>query len=167
MLLIIVATMNGIPPPEYIESARKVMGSIDIDPASSDIANLVVKASTYYTADTNGLDKPWCGNMWMNPPYSSKLIKQFMNKVVLHEYDQAVILVNNSTETQWFSQVVQIASAVCFPRGRVKFYGPNGEIACPLQGQAILYVGDNVRDFIKEFSQYGWTCVVDHNFSNF
>lgn len=69
-------------PTEIIETARRVMGSIDLDPASSEIANQTVKAETYYTAETNGLNKKWDGNVWLNPPYSTELIDKFVDKLV-------------------------------------------------------------------------------------
>ena len=145
-------------PIEYIEAARKAMGSIDLDPASSDIANNVVKAGTFYTAETNGLDKEWRGNIWMNPPYSSDLIGKFVDKLVeeRENYNQAIVLVNNATETEWFNKIVSIASAVCFPKGRVKFYMPDGKTGAPLQGQAIIYIGDNIKAFMDAFSLFGW-----------
>lgn len=145
-------------PIEYIEAARKAMGSIDLDPASSDIANKVVKAGTFYTAETNGLDKRWGGNIWMNPPYSSDLIGKFVDKLVeeRENYNQAIVLVNNATETEWFNKIVSIASAVCFPKGRVKFYMPDGKTGAPLQGQAIIYIGDNIKAFMDAFSLFGW-----------
>lgn len=145
-------------PVEYIEAARKAMGSIDIDPASSEIANKVVKAGTFYTAETNGLDKRWGGNIWMNPPYSSDLIGKFVDKLVeeRENYNQAIVLVNNATETEWFNKIVSIASAVCFPKGRVKFYMPDGKTGAPLQGQAIIYIGDNIKAFMDAFSLFGW-----------
>ena len=149
-------------PSEYIEAARKAMGSIDTDPASNDIANKVVKAEKYYTIETDGLAHDWHGNVWMNPPYSSDLITKFIEKLKeqRENYEQAIILVNNATETQWFYEIVKIASAVCFPKSRVKFYMPDGKTGAPLQGQAVLYVGDNTEKFISAFGGIGWTAKI-------
>lgn len=145
-------------PSEYIEAAREVMGTIDTDPASSEVANQTVKASTYYTAETNGLEHDWTGNVWMNPPYASDLIGKFADKLLEQRtsYAQAIVLVNNATETEWFAKIASISSAVCFPRGRVKFYSPDGKIGAPLQGQAIAYIGDDTDSFVDGFSQFGW-----------
>lgn len=145
-------------PTEIIETARRVMGSIDLDPASSEIANQTVKAETYYTAETNGLNKKWDGNVWLNPPYSTELIDKFVDKLVEQKdnYKQAIVLVNNATETEWFEKIVNVASAVCFPRHRVKFYKPDGKVGAPLQGQAILYIGGASNKFTSAFSQLGW-----------
>ena len=149
-------------PAEYIEAARKAMGSIDTDPASNDIANKVVKAEKYYTIETNGLAHDWTGNVWINPPYSSDLISKFVEKLKEQRanYNQAIILVNNATETQWFYEIVKIASAVCFPKSRVKFYMPDGKTGAPLQGQAVLYVGNNTEKFISAFGGIGWTAKI-------
>lgn len=149
-------------PAEYIEAARKAMGSIDTDPASNDIANNVVKAEKYYTIETNGLAHDWTGNVWMNPPYSSDLISKFVEKLKEQRanYNQAIILVNNATETQWFYEIVKISSAVCFPKSRVKFYMPDGKTGAPLQGQAVLYVGNNTEKFISAFGGIGWTAKI-------
>lgn len=149
-------------PSEYIEAAREAMGSIDTDPASNDIANKVVKAEKYYTIETDGLAHDWHGNVWMNPPYSSDLITKFIEKLKEQRgnYKQAIILVNNATETQWFYEIVKIASAVCFPKSRVKFYMPDGKTGAPLQGQAVLYVGDNTEKFISAFGGIGWTAKI-------
>lgn len=147
-------------PREYIEAARTAMGSIDVDPASSDIANEVVKAAEYYTAETNGLDKKLHGNVWMNPPYASDLIGKFISKIVEErsDYEQAIVLVNNATETEWFNKLISIATAVCFPKSRVKFYMPDGKTGAPLQGQAVIYIGENVSEFLTAFQNFGWEC---------
>jgi ParB family chromosome partitioning protein len=137
------------------------MGSIDLDPASSELANRTVLATEYFTKQMDGLQQKWYGNVWLNPPYSQPLMSQFSDAIVgkCAEYEQAIILVNNATETQWFQQIAGIADVICMVKGRIKFIDTNGNPSgAPLQGQCIFYVGDNTASFIREFNQYG-TCL--------
>ena len=145
-------------PSDYIELARAVMGDIDLDPASSYKANEVVQAKTYYTAQDDGLSQDWQGRVWLNPPYSSELIVKFTEKLIaeLSRISQALVLVNNATETEWFSRLVSRAGAVCFPKSRVKFYMPDGTVGAPLQGQALLYFGAEPQRFVEVFRVKGW-----------
>jgi phage N-6-adenine-methyltransferase len=147
-------------PKEYIEAARLVLGHIELDPASNPVANEVVRAATYYTAENSGLDKDWQGTLWMNPPYESGLIGQFVEKLcdsyASGAVAKAVVLVNNATETKWFQSLAEQASAICFPRGRVRFWAPGKKQATPLQGQAVLYLGDDTEAFVSQFSSFGF-----------
>ncbi|GHU35949.1 hypothetical protein FACS1894105_05500 [Clostridia bacterium] len=147
-------------PSDYIEAARSVLGAIDLDPASSDLANETVRASQYYTLEDSGLVKDWSGRVWMNPPYSSELIPLFAEKLAQHYRDgdvsEAVVLVNNATETAWFNELVSVSSAVIFPKTRVKFHMPDGKTGSPLQGQAVLYLGDKPNAFLSAFQNFGW-----------
>jgi phage N-6-adenine-methyltransferase len=147
-------------PAEYISAARNVMGVIDLDPASSDKANAVIQAAEYYTIDDDGLSKAWHGRIWLNPPYASKAIPQFIEKLCFHvahnDVVEAITLVNNATETKWFNSLINIASAVIFPMKRIKFYMPNGKTGSPLQGQAVIYIGSNPSVFLAKFKTFGW-----------
>lgn len=145
-----------VTPQQYIESARKVMGSIDLDPASCAQANLIVKASRFYSEENDGLSQPWSGNVWLNPPYSS--VKLFVSKLLeSEEVRQAIVLVNNATETGWCRNLASHASACVFHTGRLPFIKPgSNETSAPMQGQIFFYLGDNPDSFLDEFIQYGW-----------
>lgn len=141
-------------PIKFLNIARKVMGSIDTDPATSEVANKNVKATTIYTEEDSGLEQEWLGNVWMNPPYAQPLIQQFSDKLIeeieKENTKQAMVLVNNATETKWFNTLSSKAKAIWFMRGRVKFIDAEGRsTGAPLQGQAILYFGKNVDRFIE------------------
>lgn len=147
-------------PADIIERARRVFGGrIDLDPASNPAAQEIVKAGKFYTAEQNGLAFPWEGTVWLNPPYSAALIKCFAEKLAFEweagRVTEAIVLTNNATETAWFQMIARISSAVCFPRGRVKFWAPGKPLATPLQGQAITYIGWYPDLFGVEFEEIG------------
>jgi DNA N-6-adenine-methyltransferase (Dam) len=135
-------------PETYIKAATAVMGEIDIDPASTEVANGVVKAKQIYTSADDGLTKNWSGKVWLNPPYSSELISQFCNKLRDHfakgDVTEAIVLVNNATETSWFNKLISCASAIMFPNSRIRFWSPDGRVSQPLQGQSLIYLGNNI-----------------------
>ena len=131
-------------PPEFIKAAHKVFadyGGIELDPASSEVANGIVNAARYFTAKDDGLSQKWdAQTVWLNPPYSSDLIGKFIDKTCA-EVDSgrikaAIVLVNNATETKWAQQLMSRAHRVCFPSGRIKYLDRDGAPAnTPLQGQ--------------------------------
>jgi phage N-6-adenine-methyltransferase len=142
-------------PADYIEAARKVMGSIDLDPASCDLAQTVVQADVYLTKAENGLYMQWIReNVWLNPPYSNPAA--WVEKAIAWHRSgrQAVILVNNATETEWFQSLLKFYP-VCFPERRIAFWRHDQKGVTARQGQAIFYLGHNVDAFITEFSWFG------------
>jgi phage N-6-adenine-methyltransferase len=148
-------------PVVYVEMARKVLGEIDLDPASGEIAQKTVKAKKWYSRDDSSLPHQWHGRVWMNPPYSAPLINQMMGKLV-EEYTArrvtaAIVLVNNCTEVRWFQEAGKVAKGICFPCGRIKFLDPEGREGGPLQGQTFFYFGDAPGAFYQVFSDIGLT----------
>lgn len=152
-------------PAPYIAAAVRVMGGIDLDPASCAVANETVGAEQFFTLEDDGLAQPWRGRVWMNPPYSQPLMSQFCNKLceeaAYGNVSEVVVLINNTTETAPFQRMAQIAKAICFPAGRVDFWHPDKETSHPQQGQALLYFGENVAAFCAEFEPFGFCVRVD------
>lgn len=133
---------------------------ITTDPASSDLAQATVQAKYYYTADTDGLAQEWRGNVWLNPPYSQPLLSRFIDKL-LTELDagrvrQALVLVNNATETGWAQRLIEASAAVCFLKGRVKYLDVTGRPAnTPLQGQMVVFLPGAPYHEWWQLSDYG------------
>ena len=147
-------------PPQYIEAARRVMGGIDLDPASHLIAQQTVQAAHYFTRQDNGLNLSWYGRVWLNPPYAQPYIAQFVAKLV-GEFvpggvEQAILLTHNYTDTTWFHQAEATASLLCFTRGRIRFVDVDGGLCAPTQGQCFFYFGPNVDAFRAVFSAFGF-----------
>jgi ParB family chromosome partitioning protein len=151
-------------PAHYVEAARAVLGDIDLDPASAAAANEVVQASVFYDAAADGLAYEWYGRVWLNPPYAQPLCARFcghlLKELEAERVRAACVLVNNATETEWFQALGARAAAVCFPNGRVKFWHPERESA-PLQGQAVLYFGDEAEVFRGHFAPFGLVLEAD------
>lgn len=157
-------------PAKYIEAARQVMGSIDLDPASCALANETVKATTYYAKEQDGLSLPWYGNVWLNPPYSSKQSSAGMNggkrqgptnlwtSKVLRSYEnggisQATVCLNADIVRSWFQCFWQYI--ICFSSHPVQFIRPHLKPEHHFFGTVFVYLGKNEDAFIDVFSQFG------------
>lgn len=143
--------------PDFIlDKAREVLGSIDLDPASSRIAQERVKAVNYFTAEDNGLLHEWYGKVWCNPPYSAALIKKFTAKF-LEQYNngnmpEGIMLTNSGTDTQW---AIPLSKGVqAYTVGRISFLQPDGtQKATGSRGQCFTYFGPNPDKFIEVFTR--------------
>lgn len=145
----------------YVDAARELMGDIDIDPASCELANQVIRATCYYTKEDNGLMQSWQGRVWLNPPYgvdsgvsnqevwSRQLIERYKAGLV----SEAVLLVNANTEAKWFQPLYEYL--ICFTNHRIRFYNGDGISSQPTQGNALVYLGKQKRRFIEIFSRFG------------
>lgn len=151
--------------PAYIvDAARSVMGAIDLDPATCELAQTVVRAERFYTKADDGLARPWSGRVWLNPPFSNphpfvmKAIEEYANGNI----DEAIVLVNNGTETAW-GQALLARFPVCFFGAnsgngtRVAFWKTDPDR--PRKGnryaQMILYLGKETGRFVDVFSRFG------------
>ena len=158
-------TTEWYTPEKYIAAARRVLGDIDLDPASSPVANQTVQAAKIYTAENDGLNREWRGRIFLNPPYSKGQIESFAKKFC-EEFDagnvmSAIVLVDNATETQWFSWLVNRAAALCFTVGRINFIREGEETrGHHTRGQCFLYYGSDTEKFFGEFSQIGWPATI-------
>ena len=126
--------------PAYIlDAAREVMGAIDLDPASSAEANRVVRAGCYFDKASDGLTMLWYGRVFLNPPYARGLVNKFVDKLLDSPLvDQAIVLLNNGTETAWGQKMLSAADCICYPNHRIKYVdGAGDKTGNPLQGQMI------------------------------
>ena len=148
-------------PLQYIVSAKDVMGGISVDPCTSEFAQKTVQADTYFTINTDGLAHPWKGHsVWLNPPYAATIVRSFVDKLLGHlacgDVQQAIMLTHNNADTLWFHKAAARCSALCFTRGRVRFYDEKGVANSPTHGHCFMYFGKRWKRFASEFRQFGW-----------
>ena len=153
-------------PMQYINMVRKVMETIDLDPFSSELANTHIKANRIFTETNSALGKKeWKDgigqiNVWMNPPYGKGLIQKAVEEFLKHwcngEIRQAILLVNNATETKWMQSLYAEADAICHVNGRIAFVSPDGKaVSGNTRGQLFLYFGTRIGRFNKIFKTIG------------
>jgi phage N-6-adenine-methyltransferase len=146
-------------PANIIKLVKDVLRYIELDPASSDIDQKIVRAKRYFTEKDNGLGQDWWAEtLSMNCPYSNPL--PWITKAI-HEHSSGrgkkmIILVHSDTSTKWFDAAWQACSAICFSRGRIKFRHPirTKTTAAPV-GSLFFYFGSNPTKFVRIFSEIG------------
>ena len=144
-------------PAGVVESARAVMGRIDLDPASNSEANGTVQAAAIYTVEDDGLEQPWSGRVFLNPPFSAKIKRAFCDRlresVTSGDVTQAVMVTPIDYSPKWGDVIRTCASAVAHAVGSTDFYGPRGERGGPGFGHMVSYYGPNVERFASVFGR--------------
>lgn len=157
-------------PHRYIEAAREVMGSIELDPASCELANRIIKAERYYTAEENGLAQAWnARSLWLNPPYGRTHNKSnigLFTQRLLYEYKagnvgQAILLSTPRPDTPWFPSLWDYP--ICFCEHGIAFYRLTGKGDIEIDnrhtghffGTIFVYLGPHEQKFIEVFSRFG------------
>jgi ParB family chromosome partitioning protein len=147
-------------PPRIIRRVRRVLGAIDCDPATCAEAQETVKADTYYTREDDGLNRPWVGRVWVNPPYSKGLLHPFILALFreLHagRCTEAICLTNNATETAAIQALLRGCQCVCLITARIAFTGPGLDGSTGgYQGQILTYFGPRAGRFMRVMSEIG------------
>lgn len=136
-------------PPAVLAAARRVLGTIDLDPASTASANTVVKARRFYTIEDDGLSQDWrADTLWLNPPYGktgNTSNQAVWSQKLAEAYERghvrtAMLLVNAATDTAWF-QALGKRYPICLIAGRIRFWRPSGAADSPTHGNALFYFG--------------------------
>ena len=119
------------------------LGKFDLDPCGAPGHTLAER--TYQIDDgEDGLELPWEGRVWLNPPYG-KQAESFLKKMVQHGHGTALIFAR--TETKSFHENVwQAATACLFLRGRVSFLHSDGSKASANAGAPSVLVAYGVED---------------------
>jgi hypothetical protein len=166
-------------PSPIVEASRKTMGGIDLDPASHAEAADRIGALRYFDEADNGLEQPWHGRVFLNPPgglvaaFWIKMLRELtagrMTQAVWVGYSLEQLQTLQSQASGWDSP---LAFPMCVPRARLAFIENEAKrqarieklIAAgktphlkssPSHGNYITYVGPHTGAFISAFSPLG------------
>lgn len=152
-------------PSWILDAAREVLGHLDLDPASSIVANETVQASQWYSERNSGLGKHWWtdekkpASIWLNPPSPAILWWKELMFNTRFKYTKHALFMAYNVQLAQVSQGKDVPSILDFPvcwfSKRVRFIGAGSS---PANASALVYVPgtiDRTEQFMLSFSQYG------------
>ena len=126
------------------------LGPFDCDPCAAPIeVRPFQTAPLCYTIADDGLTKEWKGVVWMNPPYSRKLLRQFCEKMAQHGSGIA-LLINRQDNLIWQEVIFPTATSMIFMRHRVKFIQPEGKKSSPFTGSCLVAWGQEADRRLRQ-----------------
>lgn len=146
--------------PKYIlDMVVKVLGGIDLDPCANPAKT--VPASMHYTEQDDGLNQPWKGRIFMNPPYGATNSKVWCNKFIDERKKlniiESIVLVGANADTGYFNDYLSNCAVCCLVQRRIQFVsgGENSEAKQNTRPSAIFYFGNYPEIFANVFSNIG------------
>jgi phage N-6-adenine-methyltransferase len=131
-------------PQDLLEQLYTVFGEFSLDPCSPTRHKRFapVRAKMHFTAEENGLELPWFGNVFCNPPYGRALC-HWVNKA----YEESrcgntqtiVMLIPARTDTKFWHQSIVGKATIFFLKGRLKF--GNADQVAPFPSCLVVWGG--------------------------
>lgn len=132
------------PTPQLIDRARDVMGSIDFDPTSDPVQQVLVDATSVPSIEVNPLQEHWHGNVWVAPKGAVRDCRIWLNKTI-SEYRnghiKSFVFFSSASELLRAAPVVW-DYPICIPFKRVKQLRATStgfESVCPSTWNLIIY----------------------------
>jgi hypothetical protein len=110
--------------PRWVFEALELEFSIDVASPPQPID--YIPANTYYTIADDGLEQPWHGQIWMNPPFSNAT--PWVNKFVKHANGVCLLPMAKSA---WFHTIWETADAIACPHRQQQKFTNNKSISYP------------------------------------
>lgn len=115
------------------------LGGFDLDPCAPAAERRPWDmARTHYSAEDDGLSKPWHGRVWCNPPYGLEAAR-WLERLAAHGNGIALIFARTET-AMFFEHVWGKASALLFIKGRLHFHHVDGRRAAANAGAPSVLV---------------------------
>lgn len=145
--------------PRILEAARRVMGGIELDPASCYAANENVKADRIFTIADDGLKQEWrARTVWLNWPFgrvqNPLWVRKLNDEWARCNYQQLCCITYACTSELWFQPLLRRLQ--CFLSPRTNYYLPDGTIKKGVtKGSVVTYLGPNETAFRQHFKAFG------------
>lgn len=152
---------SWLTPPTIIARIKNVLGTIELDPASSLVANKIVGAERIFTIEDDSLTKDWVANtIFLNPPFgkvSNKSQAGIFAEYAIDQYKQSnfkegIILIHARFGYNWYNDLLdRLVSATL--KERIRFVNPQTmKIGAQAKtAQTLFYLGAEPNKFIEEF----------------
>ena len=126
--------------PGYVFQALETTFDLDVS-AAADRTYTCVPADTHFDILQDGLQTPWTGFVWMNPPYGNEKDKiEWLKKFI--EHGNGIALMPDRTSATWWHLITRNSDAFLVLRKKVKFVNVNGQIAKhPSNGTHLFAIG--------------------------
>lgn len=143
-------------PWDFFKAQETQFGPFDLDVCATPEN---AKCPRFFTREQNGLEQPWTGRCWMNPPYGREIglwVKKAAEEV-RENAECVVCLLPARTDTAWWHDyVARFAVRVVFVRGRITFAGAQNSAPFP----SAVVVFKNMAVMADKEVCFGWRSFV-------
>jgi phage N-6-adenine-methyltransferase len=135
-----------------VKKINKGTNGVDLDPCSG--AEKIPIADERYTIEDDGLANPWFGTVYCNPPYSGpdKWVDKGISESSKDDVELIIFLVKGDSSTNWWHDLYEHASFVCFIDQRLSFGEGNSSASF---ANHMFVIGEPNDEFTEVLNDFG------------